>query len=274
MRARAPRSDAEAAASAASKWEVASARSPRRWWTCPIRCSTLGQQLGRAVGGGRLVAGERVGVVAAQRVEVADRGVQRGGVAVAEGERGAQVLERLGVGEQRAGVVGGAGVGLGRLGVAAGEPEVAGDRRRGAGERVGGAAVEEAAAREARLLVDERAQPLVPEVVVEAALADQPAADELLERADGLLLAAAAGGAHGPDVERAPDHGRRGEHLARGLADRVEAPEQQLARARGKRPRRVGVERVEVLDEQERQPFGLLVQAPGELGARRRAASP
>ena len=108
----------------------------------------------------------------------------------------------------------------------------------------------------------------MPEVVVEAALADQPAADELLERADGLLLAAAAGGAHGPDVERAPDHGRRGEHLARGLADRVEAPEQQLARARGQRPRRVGVERVEVLDEQERQPFGLLVQAPGELGAR------
>ena len=88
------------------------------------------EQLGRAVGGGRLVAGERVGVVAAQRVEVADRGVQRGGVAVAERERGAQVLERLGVGEQRARVVGGAGVGLGRLGVAAREPEVARDRRR------------------------------------------------------------------------------------------------------------------------------------------------
>ena len=42
--------------------------------------------------------------------------------------------------------------------------------------------------------------------------------------------------------------------------DRLEARQQQLARARGKRPVRVGAERVEVLDEQERQPLGLLVE--------------
>ena len=198
-------------------------------------------------------------------MEVADGGVQAGGIGVAERERGAQVLERLGVGEQRAGLLGGSRVGLGCLRVAAGEPQVAGDRRSGAGQRVGRAAVEQAAACEARLLVDQSAQPLVAEVVVEAALADQPAADELLERADRLLLAAAAGGTRGPDVEGAPDHRRGREHLAGGLADGVQAGEQQLARTGGQRPRRVVAERVEVLDEQEREPLRLLVEAPREL---------
>jgi hypothetical protein len=192
-----------------------------------------GQLLRRAVRGRGLVAGERVGVVASQRVQVADRGVQRAGVGMPEGEGRAQVLERLGVGEQRAGVGGGAGVGLGRLGVAAREAQVAGVRCRRPDERVGRAAVQQPAAREARLLVDERTQPLVAEVVVEAALADEPAPDELLERADRLLLAATAGRAHRPGVERAPDHGRRGEHLAGDLADGVDAGEEQLARTGG-----------------------------------------
>ena len=178
------------------------------------------QQLRRAVGGGRLVAGERVGVVAPQRLQVADRGVQRG---AARGGRararraGARAPRRWRTARAR----------RRRRARTPRPPRRRGPRAAdggrpppcGPGERVGRAAVQQAAAGEAGLLVDERSQPLVREVVVEAALADQPAADELLERGDGLLVAAAAGGAHGPDVERAPDHRGGGEDLARGLAD-------------------------------------------------------
>jgi hypothetical protein len=99
----------------------------------------------------------------------------------------------------------------------------------------------------------------VSEVVVEAPLADQPVCDELLKRRDRLLVAAAAGGAHDADVERAPDHCGGCEDLATGLTDGVQARQQQLARAGGQRPRRVAAERVQVLDQQERQPFRLLV---------------
>ena len=104
------------------------------------------------------------------------------------------------------------------------------------------------------------------EVVVEAPLAHEAAPDELLQRADRLLVAAAGRRADGVDLERAADHRGGGEHLAAGLADRVEAGEQQLARARGQRPVRVGAQRVEVLDEQERQALGLLVEPRRELG--------
>ncbi len=104
------------------------------------------------------------------------------------------------------------------------------------------------------------------EVVVEPPLADQPALHELLERGDRLLVAAAGGGADGVDLERATDDRGGGEHLAAGLADRVEAGEEQLARALGQRPVGIRAERVEVLDEQEREPLGLLVEAPRELG--------
>ena len=77
-------------------------------------------------GGGRLVGGERGAVVALQRLEVPDRGVQRARLRVADRERRAQMLERLRVGEQGAGVVGGAAVG--------------GRRPRRRGRRAGGGA--------------------------------------------------------------------------------------------------------------------------------------
>ena len=87
--------------------------------------------LGRGVGRGGLVGGERGRVLALERLQVADRGVQRAGVGIADGERGPQVLERLRVRVQRARVLGRAPVRRGGLGVAAGELEVAGDLGRG-----------------------------------------------------------------------------------------------------------------------------------------------
>ena len=120
-------------------------------------------------------------------------------------------------------------------------PRAAGGARpppsgRGRPEGVGGARMQQAPAREARVLVDQRAQLLVAEVVVRAAFAHQSAPDELLERGDGLLVAASAGGAQRAGVERAAEHGGRRQHLARRLAERVQAGPQQLARPRRQRP--------------------------------------
>ena len=81
----------------------------------------------RRVRRGRLVGGERGAVLALQRLQVADRGVQRRRLRIPDRQRRAQVLERLGVGEQRPRVLGGAAVGGGRLGVAPRQAEVAGD---------------------------------------------------------------------------------------------------------------------------------------------------
>ena len=149
-----------------------------------------------------------------------------------------------------------------------GQPQVARDRGRRTGERAGRAAVQQAAAGEARLLVDERAQLLMPEVVVVRALADQPVRHELFQAADRLLVAATARRAHRVDVERPPDHRRGGEHLPARLADRVQPRAQHAAGAGRQRELPLGVERAKVLDEQERHALGLFVQPPPQAGLR------
>ena len=137
----------------------------------------------RRVRRGRLVGGQRGAVLALQRLQVADRGVQRGRLRIPDRQRRPQVLERLGVGEQRPRVLGGAAVGGGRLGVAPREPEVAGDlsgavgdQQPAAQQRVRHAPVQEPPPGEAGLVRHQPPQLLVREVVVVAALAHEPAA--------------------------------------------------------------------------------------------------
>jgi hypothetical protein len=171
-------------------------------------------------------------------------------------------------------VLGGAHVCVRRLLAAPREPEMARDRRGGRplpAQRVRGASVQQPAAREARLLVGQHAQLVVREVVLGRALADQATAHQLLDRVDGLLVVAAADGARRVDVERPPDHRRRREHLASGLAHRREPRAQQLARPHGQHLRRPVAQRAEVLREQQRQPLRRrveLLRLPrlGELG--------
>ena len=69
-----------------------------------------------ALGLGRLVVAERPGVVAAQREQVAERLVDGRRLGMAEGERGLEVLPRLGVGIHVACLVAGAKMGGGGLG--------------------------------------------------------------------------------------------------------------------------------------------------------------
>ena len=75
-----------------------------------------------------------------------------------------------------------------RVGARAGIELTAGSCR----ERLRDAAMEQASSREARILVDDRPHLLVAEVVCLARLSNQPAARELLERRDDLVVAAPA----------------------------------------------------------------------------------
>ena len=101
---------------------------------------------------------------------------------------------------------------------------------------------------------------------------------ELLDRRDDLVVAAAARVAQRVGVERAAEHGRRGDDLRRQLAERGEPRAEQLADRRPaaatRRVRLLAAERVEVLDHEERQPAALAMESRGELavaagGARR-----
>ncbi len=97
-------------------------------------------------------------------------------------------------------------------------------------QRLGHAPVQQPPARAAGLLVDELAQLAVGEVVGRlggASSRTRPRADELVEAVGRLLVAAAARRAHGVEAERAPDHRRGLEQLARGRV-----------RARRRAPRR------------------------------------
>src|SRR5204863_1701338 len=92
-----------------------------------------------------------------------------------------------------------------------------------------------AAPREAGLLVDALLELMVREVVDRlrpGGLPDQPLADDLLERRDGLLVAAPARLAHRVEVEGAPDGRRRAQHLARHVAERPESRIENVAHLR------------------------------------------
>ena len=187
------------------------------------------------------------------------------------------MAERLGVRVQRPRPVAGDAVELGRGRLVAGEREVVRDHRRvqlappARAERGRDAAVEEPPPRERHPFLDEDPLLLVAEVERPLVGLDEHAArDQLLERDDDLLVAAAARVAHRVGVERPPEHRGGGDDLPGELAERAEARREQLADAAGHRPfgrvRVLAGERVEVLDDEERQAAALAVEARSELG--------
>ena len=190
------------------------------------------------VGGDRgrrgLVGRESSSVLPAQRVQVADRFMQRGGVTVPQGQRRVVCIERLTVGMQRARAparlakrVGGLLFETGRLKVARDQPRVA----MAGGQLLGHAAVQQPPPGEAGALIGEGQQLVVGEVVPLLPFDDQAAPGQLLQALHRLLVAAATGVAQRRDVERAPDHRRRREQLRGGLAGAVQPCGEQLADA-------------------------------------------
>ena len=170
----------------------ASAHSPRRWRTWPSRCSIGPSPAGAAVGRGRLVGRERRRVLAlrASAGRRSRRAARPGRDRRARAQRaGARARPRWRTASARARPRAGMRRRPRRRGRRA---QVARDLGGRARQRIGRAAVEQPPAGEARLLGGEPAQLLVREVVVVATLADQPPADQLLQRADRLLVAAAA----------------------------------------------------------------------------------
>ena len=133
---------------------------------------------------------------------------------------------------QRRGVLRGETVVLGRARVISGQAQVLSDDGRVVviwpPPRQGGrdASVEQAAPRQARLLVDARAELLVREVVDglrSRDLTHQALPHELLERSHGLLVAPPARLPHGVEIE-GPANDRRGaEHLSRHVAQSAES---------------------------------------------------
>ena len=179
------------------------------------------EPLGAGERRGGLVAVERAAVLACERLEIADRLVQRCGIAVAERERLAERGERLGVRVQVAGLLAGAAVGGGGFRVAAGEPQMGGDRAGIARvESVGCAAVQEPPPPGARQLVRDPPRLFVPErELARVVLGEDAAPGQLLEGCDRLLVAPSAHGADETGVGRATEHRRRGDDLPRDLAD-------------------------------------------------------
>jgi hypothetical protein len=179
---------------------------------------------------------------------------------------------------------------VGGLLVSAGELEVVRDQARrrsrvtppaaAPGQRLGDAPVQQAPAWQAGLLVRQRAQLLVAEVVGDRGplalvdLLDQPAREQLLQCGDRLLLAAPARLADQLEVEGAADDRRGGEQLPAGLADRAEPPAQQLAdpagQGRSGHPSALPGHGGQVLDQEERQALGLPVQVVGGVSTARR----
>ncbi len=88
---------------------------------CEFRCRE---------GGGGLVTGERRTVVARERLQVADPRVQHDLVGVAERERRAVVIERLGIRVEVARPISGNAIKVSRLDLVAGQREVVRDRGR------------------------------------------------------------------------------------------------------------------------------------------------
>ena len=96
-------------------------------------------------------------------------------------------------------------------------------------------------------------------------LADQAAGGQLLQGGHRLLVAAAAGRPGGVDVEGTAEHGRGGQHLPGRLAHPADPGRQQVAGPAGRQRRQLAVvaDHGQVLQHQERQALGALVQQPG-----------
>ena len=132
--------------------------------------------------------------------------------------------------------------------------------------------VQEPAAGERRLVVHELADLTEGEVVGglvgRGALLHEPARHELVEPAHGLVVAAAAGGAHDVEGERSADDRRGGEQLGGPVGQRGQAAAQQVTDVGGS-----GLpagEGVEVGDDQERQTLALSDHLLGDPGRHRR----
>ena len=108
------------------------------------------------------------------------------------------------------------------------------------------------------------------------ALDKHAARHELFERADDFLIAAAACVAHGVGIERSAEH-RGGSHdLCCQVAEGGEARVEQITDTTRDRPvgcvDAVAVERVEVLDDEERQATALPVETSAEVAVSAGAA--
>ena len=201
MRARRPRSSAGAASRAARK--RASAQLP--FAAAMVHTAQLVldrcERRRLALGGRALVARQSAAVVAEQGAHVADALVQSAGVRAAQGQRRLEMLERVGVSVQRRGMLRGELVALRCARVIAGQPQVRSDEGRALlawpppRQRGRCAPVEQAAPCEAGLLVDQRAELLVREVVDGLRSRGFPhdaLRDQLLERTHGFLFASSA----------------------------------------------------------------------------------
>ncbi len=140
-------------------------------------------------------------------------------------------------------------------------------------QRLGHAPVQQPPPSQADLVVHQRAQLVVGEVVARLGarqLAHQAAPDQLVEPLRGLLVAAAGGGAHGVELEGATDHRRRLEQLPRDRPEAADARAQQAAHLVRQRLRRLvaGAQRGQVLGHEQRQPLALDEHPPSQLGSR------
>ena len=227
-----------------------------------------------------LVARQRPGVVADQRPQIARALLDLGGVGIPERESSIKVIECVGVGEHGRSMLRGAAVVAGGRRMITGHAQMLRSERRALvsgrrpQQRLRHAAVNKPAACEADLLIHERAQLVVGEVVRglrHGELADEPAPKQLLEPIGGLLLAAPARCAHAVELERATDHGRCLEQLP---GDRAEPRQAALEEVVQLLRNRTLVEVAflgddgQVLRDEEGKALGFDVDAPLEAGPR------
>ncbi len=213
-------------------------------------------------------------VVAEQGQEIAQGAMQLGDCRMAEGQRGLEMLPRLGIGEHHAGLVPGPSMRLGRRGRLSGQRLVPGDQRPALavagragqrGERRRDPTVEQSPAGEAEALVDDVAQSGVREVEAQAfrrARLDLPyesSPGELLESFDRLVVAPPARGPDEIRIEGSADDRRRRQDLAGDLVDRGNPGSQQRLHAAGSRGQ-IGPRIGQGLDHVERQTLGILEQ--------------
>ena len=237
-----------------------------------MRCSTAPEPLGPGERRRGLVAVERAAVLAGERLEIADRLVERGRIVVAERERLAERRERLGVRVEVARLLARAPVGGRGFAVAAGEPQMVRDRagvarrrerrRRG---RAAAAAVRRSSAR-TRPAGPVRGGTRARRAPLSARRPRRVSSSRAVTVSSSLrpLTARIRSGSNGR-----PSTAARRDDLPGDLAHAGHARLEQTAHARRQRPVGGAVRlRVEVLDDEERQPLRLLVQALGELGGR------
>ena len=191
--------------------------------------------VGTTLRGSGLQCQERFGVAPHHRLQVPYGDPQADAVRVPERQRGTEMLDRLGVGEDLPSQEPGRPVGVGCLCVPPGELEVPGHRTGGCAGDLGGTSVQQPSSGQPRVLVDECPLQLVDEVVVEPPLDHEAAAYDFLQRRDRLFLGPPAHHLDGVGSERTTEHGGGCQHLPARLAHLVESPAQELAHTCGQR---------------------------------------